>query len=453
MPQRSDSKSKTAAKSSKAARTQPLTDTITKVKGYGTLTIYKMAASPFWYVRYYEDKKIHRRSLKTDDKRTALIAAQEFFAELKLKKMNKLPLTKKSGFEAVARGLQKENEARFKRGELSKTKLEYDRTRLEKDLMPHFKGYEVADINYASIVSYVEKLSGGDRKLSTNSIKIHLSHLKTILRHAQRMDVITSLPAFPTMRLMDKPRPWFSFKEFNRLVSMCRARIGEKYDKVGSRGEQLRTIEITQELYDLILFMKHTFIRPTDIKVLKHKHISIVHRNEDYLRLEHPATKGHANPVVSMPFAIEVYERILERQKKEGFGKPNDYVFQPQHQGREYALRTLQRQFDQLLRITELKTNSREETRSLYSLRHSAIMMRLVGSEGLDLLTLARNARTSVEIIDRFYAKHLNAEMNVPALQSKRKRNRKPAEGGEGGDRQGRGSAPPKQPSKTSAEP
>ncbi len=334
----------------------------------------------------------------------------------------------------MARGLLKETEARFKRGELSKTKLDYDRSRLEKDLMPYFKGYEVADINYAAIVGYVEKLSAGDRNLSTNSIKIHLSHLKTILTHAQRMGVITSLPAFPTMRTMDKPRPWFSFSEYARLLNMCRARIGTKYEKVGSRGEQLRTIEITQELYDLINFMKTTFIRPTDIKVLKHKHITIVRRDEQYLRLEHPPTKGHASPVVSMPFAIEIYERIIERQKKEGFGKPDDHVFQPQHRdNRDYAMRTLQRQFDQLLREAKLKTNSKGESRSLYSLRHSAIMMRLVGAEGLDLLTLARSARTSVEILDRLYAKHLTAEMNVAALQSKRKRNKKPAEAGQGG--------------------
>ena len=36
------------------------------------------------------------------------------------------------------------------------------------------------------------------------------------------------------------------------------------------------------------------------------------------------------------------------------------------------------------------------------------------------LLTLARNARTSVEMIDRFYAKHLLAEMNIEKLQSHR---------------------------------
>ena len=47
-------------------------------------------------------------------------------------------------------------------------------------------------------------------------------------------------------------------------------------------------------------------------------------------------------------------------------------------------------------------------------------MFRLTESKGLDLLSLARNARTSVEMIDRFYAKHLTAEMNVELIQSNR---------------------------------
>jgi ribosomal protein L31E len=47
-------------------------------------------------------------------------------------------------------------------------------------------------------------------------------------------------------------------------------------------------------------------------------------------------------------------------------------------------------------------------------------MFRLIKGKDMCLLTLARNARTSVEMIDRFYAKHLTAEMNIDVLQSMR---------------------------------
>jgi len=38
----------------------------------------------------------------------------------------------------------------------------------------------------------------------------------------------------------------------------------------------------------------------------------------------------------------------------------------------------------------------------------------------VDLLTFARNARTSVEMIEKFYASELSAEMNLGLLQSGR---------------------------------
>jgi hypothetical protein len=126
-----------------------------------------------------------------------------------------------------------------------------------------------------------------------------------------------------------------------------------------------------------------------------------------------------------MPSAVKVYERLLRRQASGGYGKSDDYVFQPQHDNRDYAMHQLHRQFDKLLQLCDLKTDTMGEARSLYSLRHTAIMFRLLHAENLDLMTLARNARTSVEMIDRFYASHLTPEMKVVELQSLKKR-RKP---------------------------
>jgi hypothetical protein len=48
-------------------------------------------------------------------------------------------------------------------------------------------------------------------------------------------------------------------------------------------------------------------------------------------------------------------------------------------------------------------------------------MFRLLYGKGIDLLTLARNARTSVQMIEEFYASQLTAEMNIGLLQSRRR--------------------------------
>jgi hypothetical protein len=399
-------------------RTQPIPSSLQKVTGFGTLTIYKMAASPFWYARYYEDGKIVRRSLKVADKKEAIKAAKKVFVDLKHRKMNNLPFTKTSGFEVCARGLAKENDARFKRGELSKQKISYDAGRLEADLLPHFGKYEIADIDYSVISDYINKLSTPDRPLTINTLKIHLSHIKTILNYAQRVGVITGLPAFPRLKTTDTARPWFNSTEYSTLHSVCRSRIGTKIRVDSKAGKFLRNVEITQEVYDLIIFMTNSFIRPTDIKVLQHKHVAIVRGKEKFLRLTHPPTKSHGQPIATLERAVVVYEELLARQRKEGFGKPDDYLFCPHQLNRDYALRDITRQFDQVLKVAGLKHTANGEARTLYSLRHTCIMFRLINGEGIDTITLARNARTSSEMIDRFYAKHLTGEMNIAQLQS-----------------------------------
>ncbi len=399
-------------------RTQPVPGSLYKVTGFGTLTIYKMAASPFWYARYYEDGKIVRRSLKVADKKEAIKGAKKVFVDLKHRKMNNLPFTKTSGFEVCARGLAKENDARFKRGELSKQKISYDAGRLEADLLPHFGKYEIADIDYSIISDYINKLSTPDRPLTINTLKIHLSHIKTILMYAQRVGVITGLPAFPRLKTTDTARPWFNSTEYSTLHSVCRSRIGTKIRVDSKAGKFLRNVEITQEVYDLIIFMTNSFIRPTDIKVLQHKHVAIVRGKDTFLRLTHPPTKSHGQPIATLERAVVVYEELLARQRKEGFGKPDDYLFCPHQLNRDYALRDITRQFDQVLKVAGLKQTANGEARTLYSLRHTCIMFRLINGEGIDTITLAHNARTSAEMIDRFYAKYLTGEMNIAKLQS-----------------------------------
>jgi hypothetical protein len=58
----------------------------------------------------------------------------------------------------------------------------------------------------------------------------------------------------------------------------------------------------------------------------------------------------------------------------------------------------------------------------LYSLRHSSITFRLLYGQGIDLLTLARNARTSVDMINQHYASTVTGEQNIGMLQSRRSR-------------------------------
>jgi hypothetical protein len=78
--------------------------------------------------------------------------------------------------------------------------------------------------------------------------------------------------------------------------------------------------------------------------------------------------------------------------------------------------------FNWVLAETGLKKGPHGQPRSLYSLRHSSITFRLLYGQGIDLLTLARNARTSVEVINTHYASTVTGEQNIALLQSRRTR-------------------------------
>jgi hypothetical protein len=104
-----------------------------------------------------------------------------------------------------------------------------------------------------------------------------------------------------------------------------------------------------------------------------------------------------------------------------GFGQPDDYVFFPEEQNRRLVLDIAGWAFNWILKDLGIKAGPHGTDRSLYSLRHTAITFRLIYGGNIDLLTLARNARTSVEMIDKFYASTLSAEMNIALLHNKRR--------------------------------
>ena len=61
-------------------RSVPILDTITRIPGYPRkLVIFKIPASSYWWVRYYAESHIFKRTTKTELKRDALEAAKRFY--------------------------------------------------------------------------------------------------------------------------------------------------------------------------------------------------------------------------------------------------------------------------------------------------------------------------------------------------------------------------------------
>jgi integrase len=71
-----------------------------------------------------------------------------------------------------------------------------------------------------------------------------------------------------------------------------------------------------------------------------------------------------------------------------------------------------------VLEDLKLKFDRDGNRRTAYSLRHTYICMRLM--EGADIHQVAKNCRTSVEMIEKFYASHIKNMLDASAINVRR---------------------------------
>jgi len=410
-------------------RTLPILATITPIANYPSkLKIFQTNASRYWQVRCFLKGKTYTQSLKTTYKQSAISQAKQFFhiktAELygaQIKQREEKP----SLFVDVAPAVLAFQQARVTRGELSAASLPILQNRIQNSIVPFFGQMAVERIGYQQLSDYVQLLSS--RGFSTTTIQQHLVAVRKVLHHAQGINLIKNVPRFPSVKVVSKPRGSFTVTEYRDLVRFARQRIGHQLpaeftQKSRSGKDALdRYSVVSPDLHWMIRFMVNGFMRPSDIKLIQHKHVTVVRGKHIYLRLNLPETKLHDKPIVTLQAAVYVYERLLAKQLADGFGRPEDYLFLPELQNRRWLLVVYGWQLKYIQNLAGITGNvANGQKRTVYSLRHTAMTLRLLYGKNIDLLTLARNARTSVEMIERFYASNLSAEMNIDLLQGKR---------------------------------
>src|SRR5260370_18653767 len=76
--------------------------------------------------------------------------------------------------------------------------------------------------------------------------------------------------------------------------------------------------------------------------------------------------------------------------------------------------------FTTILDEENLRFDREGRPRTAYSLRHTYICFRLM--EGADIYQIAKNCRTSVEMIEKYYAAHIKTKLNASAINIMRKK-------------------------------
>ena len=258
----------------------------------------------------------------------------------------------------------------------------------------------------------------------------YLVVVRKLLRLAVRHKLLREVPEMPKVRVVHRPRAMLTLADYVAVVRAAHRLVRQRTQapQVKQQGRVRerfwvapRHLTLPPDMAWAIRFMVNSFIRPGDLRHLKHKHVQVCRGEHLYLRLTLPETKRHDATMVTLRPAVQVYEAALEQARAQGLGGPDDYVFLPGERDRVYALAVLGFWFKWVMREAGVATQDTwGRPRTLYCLRHTAIMFRLLYGQGIDMLTLARNARTSVQMIERFYASALDGEMNVAMLQSRR---------------------------------
>lgn len=344
------------------------------------------------------------------------------------KRINIVDFERQNNFNYLATELLDLEWDRVSRGELSASSTAIQKNRLDAHILPFFRYIPVTQVTNQTLDDFVSRLT--KQNLSTTTISQYLVIVRKLLKLGVRKGFLKETPEMPKVKIAIQPRSMLSVLEYRRV---CQAANRLSRSKVSApplkstegKRERFwvapRNMFLPPDMGWAIRFMVNSFIRPGDLRELQHKHVTVVRGSSIYLRLKLPKTKKHDKQMVTLQPAVKVYEAARRHHISEGYGGDEDYVFLPAENDRNYALAVLGFWFKWCVREAGLASQDElGQTRTLYCLRHTSLMFRLLYGQGIDMLTLARNARTSVQMIEKFYASSLDGEMNVKMLQSRR---------------------------------
>ena len=380
-------------------RLTPIKSSIQTISGYPKkLIVYKTAASRFYWCRVYFNARYHIKTTKTEVLKDAKKFAVRFYEEvLSSAHHDKKSDTSKS-FAVVARQFLDTQSKNSKHATHRN-----DEARFKSDLLPIFGEQDISTITNSQISFLLDRLR--NRELSPATQKHFLVVLSKIMKFAVEHNLMMRLPTFPKVsgRLKTATRrDYFTHEEYEQLCDAA--------ERCAKEDVIVRGVPITLELKYLFQFMVNSFIRPSDLRVIKFKHLQLRKDGKDeWYELTHPATKTNANAVQAMPATVGIVKKLIDFKKSVGqaIGK-DDFVFFSEYKLRDTAMSVIARQFREVLKRTGLEEGTGKNL-TLYSLRHTAIMIRLEKGQ-VDTLVLARNCRTSQAMIDQFYAQHLTTD-------------------------------------------
>ena len=227
-------------------------------------------------------------------------------------------------------------------------------------------------------------------------------------------------------------RPWFTPNEYKALYTATRKNVAKmKGSRFGWYAEQL---------HDYVLFMANTGMRPDETRHLQFRDVEIVEdewSGDTILEIEVRGKRG-VGYCKSMPGAVTPFKRLKSRLRPIRVGRQTEEEASEEPQCENEAapegtkkFKTIEptdlvfpneykKMFNRILEEEELKLDRSDKRRTAYSLRHSYICFRLM--EGADIYQIAKNCRTSVEMIEKHYAAHIKDMIDTRLVNVRKSR-------------------------------
>lgn len=375
----------------------------------GKLHVYKRDSSRYWQCATYLAGRNHRVSTKEESLAHAKDFAEDWYLELR-GKSSRGELKNEKAFGEVAKQFLREYEI-ITEGERHPRYVEGHKTRLKLHLLLFFGKMGLSEITPGQVQEYriyrrEKAMKERGKPPARNTIHQEIVALRQVLKTAIRHGWLEHLPDLSEpYRASGKisHRAWFSPEEYKQLYEATRRRANNpKRERYAWESEQL---------HDYVLFMANTGLRPDEAARLEYRDVEIVEdlATEETILVISVRGKRGVGYCKSTAGAVLPFKRLQERNNPE----PTDLLFPKTH--REL--------FNTILQEEGLKFDREGNRRTAYSLRHTYICLRLM--EGADIYQIAKNCRTSVEMIEKYYASHIKNSLDAAAINVRRPKEKK----------------------------
>lgn len=370
-----------------------------------------------------------RKSTKETSLALAKQVAEDWYLEMKGKARAGL-LERDKTFAESAEKFAEEYEAVTK-GHRSPKWVQGHKDRIRLHLLPYFGRKPLPEISAGVAQEYRahrmtqpltwdEEINGQWQPPARNTIHNEIVTLSMILKTAHRHGWIGQVPDLsdPYRRQSKiEHRPWFTPNEYKQLFEATR--------KNAAKPKSPRYKWHAEQLHDFVLLMANTGLRPDEVSLLQFRDVEIV--DDDYTRERILEIEVHGKRGVgyckSMPGAVLPFERLRDRKRLKTVtledGKTTELLATPEPNDLLFP-NEFKKMFNNLMEENDLKFDRHGKPRTAYSLRHSYICFRLL--EGADIYQVAKNCRTSVEMIEKHYAAHLKDMIDTSLVNVRKPR-------------------------------